>query len=78
MWFARHFTVPSNWKKDSRVILIFEAVDYEATVYVNGQQVGFNRGGYFRFSLDVTQHVKLGESNVLYVHPTNAKGSLKG
>lgn len=77
MWFARHFTVPSNWKTGNRVILIFEAVDYEATVYMNGQQVGFNRGGYFRFSLDVTQYVKLGESNVLQVFvfdPTDSQG----
>lgn len=65
MWFARTFTVPSSWKADNRVILIFEAVDYEATVFVNGAKVGFHRGGYFRFSIDVTEHIKPGESNDL-------------
>ncbi|KAM7195925.1 Glycoside hydrolase superfamily [Naviculisporaceae sp. PSN 640] len=78
MWYARTFNVPSDWKKDNRVILIFEAVDYEATVYVNGQQVSFNRGGYFRFSIDVTQYVKFGETNDLQVFvfdPTDLEGT---
>lgn len=35
----------------------FEAVDYEHTVYVNGQQAGFFRGGYFRHTLDITQYL---------------------
>lgn len=50
--------MPSNWA-NQRVLLNFGAVDYEATVYVNGQQVGSNRGGYFRFTIDVTDYVSL-------------------
>jgi beta-galactosidase/beta-glucuronidase len=38
-------------------LLNFEAVDYEATVYVNGAEVGFNRGGYSRFTLDITANI---------------------
>ncbi len=29
------------------VLLNFGAVDYEATLYINGGQAGFNRGGYY-------------------------------
>lgn len=65
MWFATNFKVPSDWDKDNHVVLIFEAVDYEATVFVNGHKVGFHRGGYFRFTIDVTEHIKFGESNEL-------------
>ncbi|KAK3314416.1 galactose-binding domain-like protein [Apodospora peruviana] len=77
MWFGTNFTLPSSWNKDNRVILIFEAVDYEATVFVNGKRVGFNRGGYFRFSLDVTDVPNSKGSNDLQVFvfdPTDAKG----
>lgn len=59
MWFGTNFTVPSCWD-DRRVLLNFEAVDYEATVYVNGAEIGFNRGGYSRFSLDITENIKQG------------------
>ncbi|KAH6628131.1 glycoside hydrolase superfamily [Chaetomium tenue] len=68
MWFGTNFTVPPRWAEDGRrVLLNFEAVDYEATVYVNGAKVGFNRGGYFRFTLDVTEHITPGKVNELHV-----------
>ena len=64
MWFARTFKVPGNW--DGKTILInFEAVDYESSVYVNGVKVGTNTGGYNRFSVDITSHVKKGQDNSL-------------
>ena len=42
-------------------------MDYEATVFMNGQQAGFNRGGYARFSVDVTEYISHGGENELYV-----------
>lgn len=67
MWFATSFDVPQDWDKNKRVLLNFEAVDYEATIYVNDAKVGFHRGGYFRFSLDVTDHVNRDAPNKLVV-----------
>ncbi len=66
MWFSRTFKVSDSWKKQN-VLLNFEAVDYEATVFLNGVKVGYNVGGYFRFTLDVTKYIKYGEDNTLYV-----------
>jgi beta-galactosidase/beta-glucuronidase len=65
-WFARDFTVPSEWlgSKD-RIILNFEAVDYEATVYINGRQAVHNVGGYWHFSVDATKLIRPG-NNQLY------------
>lgn len=63
-WLSTSFTVPSSWS-GNQVLLNFGAVDYEATVYVNGQQAGFNRGGYFKFTVDVTNATKFGEANEL-------------
>jgi beta-galactosidase/beta-glucuronidase len=67
-WLATSFEVPSNWTGD-RVLLNFGAVDYEATVFVNGKEAGFHRGGYFAFTLDITDHLHDG-SNDLYGHST--------
>lgn len=63
MWFATTFTVPANWTQ--QVLLNFEAVDYEATVYINGREAGFHRGGYFRFSVDATQYLNRNGTNEL-------------
>jgi len=67
MWYAKSFYFPPEWSEANhkRVLLNFEAVDYEATVFVNGQKVGFNRGGYFRFTFDITDVLKRDEPNEL-------------
>lgn len=65
-WFSNSFKVPADWK-DQNIQLNFGAVDYEATVFVNGKKAGFHRGGYFRFSLDVTRFLKPGQVNELLV-----------
>lgn len=64
-WYRTTFTVPSAWTGD-RVLLNFGAVDYEATVFVNGHNATFHRGGYSAFSVDVTDYLNSGH-NELYV-----------
>ncbi len=56
-WYRRRFTVPASWPK-GRVLLHFGAVDWEATVYVNGACVGIHRGGYDPFTFDITAHLR--------------------
>ena len=63
-WFSTHFPIPSSWK-GQQILLNFGAVDYEATVFINGQKVGFNRGGYFKFTVDVAKYAKYGQDNQL-------------
>ena len=53
LWYRRTFTLPAAWK-GKRILLHFGAVDWEATAYVNGKQVGAHRGGYDPFSFDIT------------------------
>ena len=65
MWFATTFTVPKDWNKGNSVLLNFDAVDYEATVFINGAKAGFHRGGYFRFTVDATDLIKPGQKNSL-------------
>lgn len=63
-WFSTYFQVPSDWNGQN-VLLSFGAVDYEATVFVNGQKAAFHRGGYFRFTVDVTKYLRQGQDNEL-------------
>jgi hypothetical protein len=53
LWYRRTFELPEGWGR-MRVLLHFEAVDWETTVWVNGQEVGSHKGGYNRFSFDIT------------------------
>jgi len=59
VWYRREFVVPEEWK-DRRVRLHFGAVDYEATVWINGRLVGFHRGGYVAFWFDITDALHSG------------------
>jgi hypothetical protein len=65
LWYRRFFRNP--WPKASdRVLLHFGAVDWQTTVYVNGQEVGKHQGGYLAFSFDITPYLH-GDSNELTV-----------
>lgn len=58
-WFAREFelaALPAN----ARAMLRFGAVNYLATVYLNGERVGSHEGGYTEFAVDVTGKLKPG------------------
>ncbi|HVF28835.1 MAG TPA: glycoside hydrolase family 2 TIM barrel-domain containing protein [Pyrinomonadaceae bacterium] len=67
VWYARTFEVPSGWA--GRDLLIhFGAVDYRATLWINGQQVGHNQGGHVPFQFDIAPYVKQGANRLtLYV-----------
>lgn len=64
-WYRTTFEVPYQWR-DGRVLLNFGAVDYEATIFVNGRKATFHRGGYSAFSADVTDYLN-GKHNELCV-----------
>jgi len=50
--YRRLFEVPAEWR-GSRVLLNFGAVDWRATVTVDGELIGFHTGGYTHFSFDL-------------------------
>ncbi|REK27702.1 MAG: glycoside hydrolase family 2 [Planctomycetota bacterium] len=63
LWYRRQFEVPSAWRKnDQRVLLNFGAVDWDATVFVNGTKVGRHRGGYDPFTFDITDALRPGDA----------------
>ena len=66
LWYRRTFTVPAAWK-GKNVLLHFGAVDWEATVWVNGKELGTHRGGYDGFSFDITEALKPGGAQEIVV-----------
>src|SRR5262245_1906776 len=52
-WYRRTFSAPIL-THGARLILHFGAVDYAATVWVNGALVAWHEGGYTPFSADIT------------------------
>ncbi|PZG99164.1 glycoside hydrolase family 2 [Streptomyces sp. NTH33] len=79
MWYRRTFTVPAGWDigHGRRLRLNFGAVDWEAVVYVNGTKVTEHRGGYGKFSADITDALEPGRTQELIVgvyDPTDAAG----
>ncbi len=65
VWYRREFAIPECWQ-GRRVRLHFGAVDYEATLWVNGHLIGSHRGGYAAFAFDITRALQPG-LNVLTV-----------
>jgi len=57
LWYRRTFRLPKSWRKQ-RLILNFEAVDWEAKVWINGREAGSHRGGYDPFFFDITDLLK--------------------
>src|SRR5829696_744861 len=52
-WYRRQFELPGRLPGE-RWMLHCGAVDYEATVWVNGIEAGAHQGGYTPFSIDLT------------------------
>ncbi len=63
VWYRRRFNVKSE---AGQLLLHFGAVDYQASVFVNGQMVVQHIGGETPFSADITDFVENGE-NLLVV-----------
>ncbi|MCE5187061.1 MAG: hypothetical protein LLF76_13140 [Planctomycetaceae bacterium] len=73
IWYRKDFEIPSEWA-DQRILLHFEAVDWETAVWLNGAYIGSHKGGYDRFSFDVTDYVSGRQRQELVVSvwdPTN-------
>ena len=77
LWYQR--SISAKKTEGKRTILHFEAVDYECTVWLNGQEVGKHTGAHTPFSFDVTAALKDGENELLVrVHDATGGYQLVG
>jgi len=66
VWYRREVEIPREWA-GMRVLLHFQAVDYDATVWVNGREVGRHRGGFTPFTCDLSGVVAPGQKATIVV-----------
>ncbi|HYY57009.1 MAG TPA: beta galactosidase jelly roll domain-containing protein, partial [Pyrinomonadaceae bacterium] len=64
VWYSRGFEVPAEWRRGQDLLLHFGAVDYRATVWVNGQEVGHNQGGHVPFEFDIAPYLNQGTNRL--------------
>lgn len=62
-WFVRSFEAPAA-AESATARLRFGAVNYLATVYLNGERVGGHEGGYTEFVLDITGRLRPGVNHL--------------
>ncbi len=61
--YKRNFTVPSGWK-EKQVMLRFEGVKSASYVWINGQKVGYNQGGFEPAEYNITPFITEGENDI--------------
>ena len=66
VWYRRTVLIPEAWR-ERRVLLHFQAVDYDTTVWVNGVEAGRHRGGFTPFTCDLNHIAVPGEPAVIVV-----------
>jgi hypothetical protein len=80
LWYRRAIDVPAGWR-DRRTMLRFGAVDWDATIFIDGREVGSHKGGYDGFSIDVSGAVTPGQRHELVISvwdPTDAGTQPRG
>ncbi len=80
LWYRRYFYIPESWR-ERRILLHFEAVDWETRVWINGDEVGVHRGGYDPFTFDISGKVKMDTENEILLSvwdPTDAGSQPRG
>ncbi len=67
VWYRRHFTLQEE-DKTKQLLLEFEGMSRDASVFVNGTYLGQSHSGYHPFTVDMTEIARFGEEeNVLVV-----------
>jgi len=73
VWYRRQAEIPAEWAGRD-VLLHFQAVDYDATVWVNGVEVMRHRGGFTPFTCDLRGVASPGEVATIVVRACDPHG----
>jgi len=72
VWYRTTVTIPAEWEgKDA--VLHFQAVDHDATVWVNGVEVVRHRGGFTPFSANLSKIARPGEEALIVVRARDSR-----
>lgn len=76
VWYRRTVRLPEEWA-GRRVLLHFQAVDHDTTVWVNGVEVVRHRGGFTPFSADLGGVAAPGEEAVIVVRARDTRHAVQ-
>ncbi len=71
-WFLRQFEAPVSMQR-RRVVVRFEGVNYNSSVWLNGTLLGENYDPFLPFEFPVDRLLRYGESNLIVVRVDNLK-----
>ena len=71
-WYCRTLAVPESFR-GHRIILRFEGINYNASVWVNGKHVGENHDAFLPFEILVNDEIKIGADNIIAVSVNNIR-----
>lgn len=64
--YSKVIVPPQEWR-DKRIFITFEGAAHQATVYLNGQQIGTHKCGYTAFTIELTDYLIFDQENILAV-----------
>ena len=64
--YYRELAVPEEWKGKT-VLLTFDGVAHDSEVYIGTTKVGEHHCGYTAFTMDISEYVQYGETNIISV-----------
>ena len=67
-WYRYHFTLPQGVTEGERVLLRFDGVAGDSTVYLNGCLMARNHSAYNTFEVDISDNVYFDRENVIAVY----------
>jgi beta-galactosidase len=70
-WYQKNIFIPSI-KNNLNFFLLFEGVNITSEVYINGKLAGGHVGGYIGFDVDITNFIKVGDTNEILVRADNS------
>jgi beta-galactosidase len=70
-WYRKRFH-PSELQKDRIVVLEFDGVYQNSTVWINGHQLGTRPYGYVPFAYELTPHLRFDRENIIAVRVDNS------
>ena len=73
VWYRRAVAIPRAWR-GRRILLHFQASDYDTFVWANGTEVGRHRGGMTPFTCDLTDVAVPGKKVTLVVRARDHAG----
>jgi beta-galactosidase len=69
-WYRKHFTPPPS-AADGSVDVIFDGIQQDSEVWINGHYLGLQPHGYIGFVRTLTPHLHAGKENVIAVRTVN-------